>query len=59
MKKIIIGAIICGITLGAGFAATGNSAMEFTEGLIIGLVVIGILIGSSAIIAVKDHRKHA
>lgn len=57
MKKIIIAAIVCGIALAA--LATSNISGVFTDGLILGSVVITILAGSSAIIAVKDRRKQA
>ena len=59
MKKIITAAIISAIALVAGVTAMTNSLMQFSDGFIIGIVVIGILAGSSTIIAVKDRSKHA
>ncbi|REB10144.1 hypothetical protein DVB69_04890 [Sporosarcina sp. BI001-red] len=57
MKKIIIAAIVSGIALAALTAR--NFSGVFTDGLIAGLIVITILAGSSAIIAVKERRKQA
>lgn len=57
MKKIIIAAIVCGVALAA--LATSTISGAFTDGLISGLLVITILAGSSAIIAIKDRRKQA
>ncbi|MBD7906728.1 hypothetical protein [Sporosarcina gallistercoris] len=57
MKKIIIAAIVCGIASAALIAS--NFSGVFTDGLISGALVISILAGSSAFIAVKERRKHA
>ncbi|MGN7410859.1 MULTISPECIES: hypothetical protein [unclassified Sporosarcina] len=57
MKKIIFAAIVCGVTLAA--LAARNFTGVFTDGLIVGLLVITILAGSSAIIAVKERRRQA
>ncbi|WP_432355456.1 hypothetical protein [Sporosarcina sp. A2] len=55
MKKIIAAAIICGIALVAMTAR--NFTSDFSTGLILGLVVVTILVGSSAIVAVKERRR--
>ncbi|WP_025784634.1 hypothetical protein [Sporosarcina sp. D27] len=57
MKKIIFAAIVCGVAFAA--LAASNFSGVFTDGLIAGLLVITILAGSSAIIAVKARRKQA
>ncbi|MCM3757118.1 hypothetical protein M3197_06395 [Sporosarcina aquimarina] len=57
MKKIIFAAIVCGVALAA--LASRNYSTVFTDGLIAGLLVITILSGSSAIIAVQARRRRA
>ena len=57
MKKIIFAAIVCGVTVAA--LAARNFSGVYTDGLIAGLLVITILAGSSAIIAVKSRSNQA
>ncbi|WP_317936918.1 hypothetical protein [Sporosarcina aquimarina] len=55
MKKIIIAAILCGVGVIAIIGST--ISQSFSDGLLIGLLVITILAASSAIITMNDRRR--